>query len=109
MVTNKTNGKLIANQIVPADRFSRRFKGLMFDTRLSADTVWVFPNCQCVHTFFMRYPITVLFLDADKRVIKKETAIFPWKISPWVSGAKFIIEGRTEIAENVDAGDYLAF
>jgi uncharacterized protein len=32
-----------------------------------------------VHTFFMRFPIDVVFLDAERRVLRVASSVAPWR------------------------------
>ncbi|WJV30890.1 DUF192 domain-containing protein [Rossellomorea sp. AcN35-11] len=53
-----------------ADRFSSRWRGLMFRRKpLTEEGLWIIP-CNSIHMFFMNFPIDVLFLDHDLKVIK---------------------------------------
>jgi hypothetical protein len=44
-----------------------------------------------IHTFFMRFPIDVVFLDRDDRVVDVEPELVPWRTAKR-SGAKTVIE-----------------
>jgi uncharacterized membrane protein (UPF0127 family) len=44
-----------------------------------------------VHTFFMRFPIDVVFLDADQVVVAIEPCLAPWKTAG-KRGAKAVVE-----------------
>ena len=62
-----TDGRVIASADIANDRASRR-KGLCGQTQIEG--AFVIPNCRWVHTFGMRVPIDVAYLDADGNVIK---------------------------------------
>ncbi len=53
--------------------------------------LWIVP-CPMIHTFFMAFPIDVLFLDEELRVRKVIENLKPWRISPWVFSAKSVLE-----------------
>lgn len=59
----------------------QRLKGLMFRRRISACKGMLLSPCSGVHTFWMRFPIDVLALDSDYRVIGLDDWVFPWRIS----------------------------
>lgn len=63
-----------------ANTFFSRFLGLMGRKTMGCGAM-VFYNCNAVHTFFMRFPMDVLYLDKDMNVIKHVKNIKPWKIS----------------------------
>jgi uncharacterized protein len=44
-----------------------------------------------VHTFFMRFPIDVVFLDKEERVVGIEPAVPPWRTAGR-RGAKAVVE-----------------
>ncbi len=62
-----TDGRVLASADIANDRATRR-KGLSGKTRIEG--AFVIPNCRWVHTFGMRVPIDVAYLDADGNVIK---------------------------------------
>ena len=62
-----TDGRVIASADIANDRASRR-KGLCGQTQIEG--AFVIPNCRWVHTFGMRVPIDVAYLDAYGNVIK---------------------------------------
>ncbi len=62
-----TDGRVIASAHIANDRMSRR-KGLSGQTHVEG--AFVIPNCRWVHTFGMRIPIDVAYLDADGNVMK---------------------------------------
>jgi uncharacterized protein len=56
--------------------------------------------CNGVHTFGMRFPIDVIFLDRDDRVVRV-AALPPGRAIPWVRGSRRALElpaGTTEAA-----------
>jgi len=44
------------------------------------DGLWIVP-CEAIHTFFMKFPIDLVYLDRDKRVRKVRERVAPWRIS----------------------------
>ncbi|MGZ5295243.1 MAG: DUF192 domain-containing protein, partial [Actinomycetota bacterium] len=53
---------------IPVTR-RERMRGLRDRGLLPPDHAMLFPRCRSVHTFGMRFPITVVFLDARRRVV----------------------------------------
>ncbi len=65
--------------------------GLLSTSSMPGDAgLWLTP-CQSIHTFFMRYPIDVLFLDAEGTVVHGKT-YRPWRMSGWYARAKGALE-----------------
>lgn len=63
-----------------------RFRGLMLSAQLPQGLGFLIPKCSSVHCFFMRYPIDVVYIDSEGRVLKYVCGLAPWKISvlaPW--------------------------
>ena len=44
-----------------------------------------------IHTFFMRFPIDVVFLDRELRVVSVSEDVLPWKVRG-ARGAKAVME-----------------
>lgn len=47
-----------------------RMLGLLPRTSLEGDEALIFPSCKSLHTFFMRFPIDIVFVDRDGEVVK---------------------------------------
>jgi uncharacterized membrane protein (UPF0127 family) len=72
--------KPVLGQEVPvATSLLSRLLGLAFLTRRRAPGLLI-PRCGSVHTFGMRFPIDVLFLDEDDRVIELRRAVPPCRV-----------------------------
>ena len=104
----RPDGRLVCRARV-ASSFLTRFRGLMGVARLPAETGLLFPRTSSVHTHFMRFPIDVVFLDADGRVVSIRHALRPWRFAS-SRGSSSVLElpageaARLELAE----GDVLA-
>jgi uncharacterized membrane protein (UPF0127 family) len=60
---NLRNGKELSDNVTVADSLFKRMKGLLGRSGMSAgEALWIKP-CMSVHTFFMRFPIDVVFLS----------------------------------------------
>ena len=110
------SGRTLAVRVTKADDAASRSKGLLGRESLGADEgmwisqpplAWLVP-CPTIHTFFMKFPIDVLFLDGGLRVRRVIENMKPWRLSPWVSSAHSILElkGGT-LQGSVRAGDLL--
>lgn len=74
-----------------AANFLTRFRGLMMKKKLYPFTGLFLKNCSCIHTCFMRFPIDVIYLDQEYKVLDSET-IEPWKRGKMIKGAKHVLE-----------------
>jgi uncharacterized protein len=52
-----------------ADSFATRALGLLVGAPLGAAEALLIEPCSSIHTFGMRYPIDVVFLDGDARIV----------------------------------------
>ena len=67
-----------------AGSFAARAKGLIGRRGLEPGHGLLIPKCNCIHTFFMRFPIDATFLDRGGNVVKVVRNVRPWR--PWVWG-----------------------
>jgi uncharacterized membrane protein (UPF0127 family) len=79
----------------------------MFQSRLPAGEGLLIKPCRSVHTHFMRFPIDVLFLDRENRVVHVIPAMAPWKLSPNVRAADAVLELPAGASAGTAAGDQL--
>ncbi len=64
-----------------ADTSAKRRTGLLKHERLEpGDGLWIVP-CESVHTFFMKFPIDLVYLDKGRKVRKLRHAVPPWRLS----------------------------
>ena len=76
-VTNITRGTVIAEQCEQARSFLARGRGLMGRDRLDPGSGMLIDPCSSIHTFFMRFPIDVVFIDRAGRVVGLRAAMRP--------------------------------
>jgi len=62
-IENITKGTTLANQAKVATKFWDRTKGLLGKDYLPQDTGLLIIPCSAIHTFFMRFPIDVIFVN----------------------------------------------
>ena len=91
-ITVLTTGEILAENAEIADTPFKRFKGLLGRNALPPNHALVITCCNCVHMFFMRFAIDVIFCDASNRVLRVCENLKPWHISPYVLGARYVIE-----------------
>ena len=89
-VQSLKNQRVIAETGNVAVRFWDRFIGWMGRSRVSPGEALYFPRCQSVHTWFMSFPIDVVFLKTTKseagKVHHVVHSVFenvrPWRLLP---------------------------
>ena len=92
IVANRTQQTTLAGRAVAARTFWQRLRGLMGRPSLPAGEGLVLFGDSSIHMFFMRFPIDVLYLDAELRVLRQQEAMPPWTIGPLVRGCRYIVE-----------------
>lgn len=73
------SGAILGDRIARADTFRLRLLGLLPRRGLAWGEGLLLEPCNAIHTFFMRFPIDVLFLDRDGRVVAAVPALPPWR------------------------------
>jgi hypothetical protein len=80
-VLNVTRGTILATQLTRAHTAASRQKGLLGrDGLLPGEGLWIAP-CESVHTFFMRFPIDLVYLDRKLKVKKVRHSVGAWRLS----------------------------
>lgn len=82
-----------------AESVLERMRGLIGRDGLESGRGMLITKCNCIHTFFMRFPIDATFLDRQGNVVKTVRNIRPWR--PWVWGgwrARSVLETAARAA-----------
>ena len=75
--------KIFGLDVLVAENFAERAKGLIGRDSMPDGCGMLIPRCNAVHTFFMRFAIDVVFLDADDCVVKTVRNVRPWTFFVW--------------------------
>jgi uncharacterized protein len=102
MLKNKENGSIIALNIMKADSFSKRLRGLMFTKELSPQSALLIYPCSGIHTYFMNYSIDVLYLDIHNTILAIDEDLRPGRIGKNRKGAVAVIEIRSGRVKETD-------
>lgn len=111
---DKTTGKVIASRVELADTFWRRFRGLMFRSKLQRGSAMLFslprPGRYSIHMFFVRFPIDLLYLDSRFVVVELRAGLKPWRVHRPKAIANYLIElpAGTIARSNVKIGHKIA-
>jgi len=93
-VLNRTRNAYLARHVRLAATHWSRFRGLMATEAArfpAGEGLWIVP-CHGVHTFAMRFPIDVVYLDGDKVVVHLEENLKPWRVAPVRMRAASVLE-----------------
>jgi uncharacterized membrane protein (UPF0127 family) len=91
-VINLDRGVVLAERARMASRARERLRGLLGSEGLSPGEGLILRPCWQVHTFGMRYPIDVLFLDAKGIVARMVLGMRPGRLSPLVLRSRTVVE-----------------
>ena len=109
-VANQTNGRMLADRAEIAGTSAKRRTGLLKHTSLEpGEGLWIVP-CESVHTFGMKFPIDVVFLNRKKRVLKTRPAMAKSRIAFSLRAYSVLELPAGTLAETgTGAGDQLEF
>lgn len=91
---NRTRGAYLATALSLANTHWSRLRGLMCTdaaTFSAGKALWIVP-CRGVHTFAMRFPIDVVYLDRAQVVLHLEKNLMPWRMAPVRMSAASVLE-----------------
>lgn len=110
-VNNETRQRLLADRAERATAFLHRFKGLMGRRSLAVGEGLHILPCNSIHTFFMRIPIDVAFLDAQGVIVKQLSALPPWRATSVYLQSRSVLELPAGVLEasGTREGDRLSF
>jgi uncharacterized protein len=96
-IRNQTRETVLCSRGCLATNWHGRARGLLGRSKLTADEGMVFEAGSLVplmwmHTFFMRFPIDIIFLGRDNAVMKIDASLQPWRLSAIAFGARTAIE-----------------
>jgi uncharacterized membrane protein (UPF0127 family) len=108
-VYNTTRNTSIATQCAEARSFLARLRGLMGHPGLEAGQGLLIEPCSSVHSFFMRFPIDVIFVDRTNTVVGITTSMAPNRPYAGARNARYVIElpAGTIAASGTQIGDAL--
>lgn len=109
-ISNLTRQTVLAESTLLASNSAARNKGLLGRTSLPlGEGLWILP-CESVHTFFMKFPIDLVYIDRDKRVKKVRSNVPPWRLSACLSAHSIVeLPAGTVLRTQTVSGDTLEF
>jgi uncharacterized membrane protein (UPF0127 family) len=110
LTLRREDGRVVCERCIVADRARYRMRGLLGRRRLQPGEGMVLRPAWNVHTAFMRFPIDVVFLDADQVVLRIEAELAPWRTVS-CRGAREVVElAAGECARRgLEVGDRVAW
>lgn len=78
---NKTNNQVLAQNVIEATTLFSRAVGLMGKKDMPlADALWIKPCRGGIHTYFMRFPIDLIFVTKSLQVSAVFQNVLPWRL-----------------------------
>ncbi len=90
------SGAVVCERCTVADRALARMRGLLGRSSLEPGEGILIRPAGSIHTFFMRFPIDVVFCDRDLRVLRVAADVAPWKTR---------MQRRARVAIELPAGE----
>ncbi|MFQ5576072.1 MAG: DUF192 domain-containing protein [Anaerolineae bacterium] len=111
LIKNQAQNTILARHCRVADTFFTRLKGLLGSNPLKVGEGLLLKNEKSIHTFFMTFPIDVVYIDRALKIIRLDLNMPPHKIGPHVSQSAYILELPVGVIResNSAVGDQLWF
>jgi uncharacterized protein len=107
VLRNSTRNLVLARSVHRPRAFIQRHLGLLVHPRLKPDeALWLDP-CGGIHTWGMGYPIDVLFVDPNLRVLRVLSELRPWRLGWAPRGTRSVFELSARAAAATRVGDQL--
>jgi len=89
---NPHDAQTIAENVEIAGSLVKRLVGLIGRHDFADGQAFIIPGCRQVHTFFMRFPIDVVFVDKNYKVLRTSESIKPYSTSCYCFKAVHAVE-----------------
>lgn len=108
-ISNVSKGTCLGTKIEVADSPRRRTVGLLGTSNLEPQSGLLIYPTQAVHTFGMKYPIDLIFLNRKKKVIAARRSVRPNRLTRIYWTAECVIElpENTIATSKTEAGDFV--
>jgi uncharacterized protein len=93
LTLRREDGRIVCERIRVCDRWFSRMAGLLGRSSLPSDEGVALRPSFSIHTAFMRFPIDVVFLDAELVVLKIDASVRPFRTAA-CRGAREVVELR---------------
>jgi len=91
LILRRADGTVVCARCKLADHSLARLRGLLGREGLDPGEGLLLRPASSIHTFFMRFPIDVVFLDRELVVLGIHDTIDPWRTAS-ERGAKVVLE-----------------
>jgi len=91
-ITNLSKKTILASNCLIAKNPLTRMIGLLGRKGLKSGEGLVLKPCNSIHSLFMNFPIDVLFIDRNNKVVEVIQGFKPWRFSPLYWRSHLVIE-----------------
>ena len=103
-------GKVVCERCEIADRALPRLRGLLGRDGLEPGGGMLIDPAPSVHMFFMRFPIDVVFLERDRKIVRIFHGLRPWRVAGARKAvAALELPAGAAAASRLQEGDVLRF
>ena len=96
---NAETGQIIVQRVRVAKTVKSRIKGLLGRRGLDPDEGLLITPCDSVHTFFMKFPIDLLYLNQDLKVVRIIANMRPSRMTSCLGKASHVLELKGGVLE----------
>lgn len=108
IVVHKKTDRTVASNVKHANTFFSRMMGLMFVKEIKGMDGLILDPCNSIHNCFVRFPIDVVFLDKENKVVKIIRSFKPWRFTRIYFKARRVLELPSgALLEDIECGDEL--
>ena len=100
---------VVAESVLKARNLWERTRGLLGRTHFPEKEAFWISHCSSIHTFFMKFPIDVIFVDKELKVTSLAHSVPSFRIllGGWKSKAVFEMKAGELKKHNIQKGDKL--
>lgn len=91
-IVNVSKDRIISSRALLASTFFSRLKGLLGRNKLEENEALCIKPCKSVHTYFMSFPIDVIFVNSENTVCNIIENLKPFKITSYYKEAEYVLE-----------------
>ncbi len=111
IVRNTERDSVLGEAIEVAETAVQRVKGLLGRDALADGQGLLFKHCSSMHTFFMHFPIDIIYTDKKGKVLKLAAGVRPFKLvaAPFRSFYAVELPVGAILQSRSKVGDHLVF
>ncbi len=91
-IFNQTRNVPLITQGRLADTFWLRLKGLLTTASLEKGEGLTLVGEKSIHTLFMGFPIDVIYVDKEYKIIRADVNMVPYRLGPFLARSVYVLE-----------------